>query len=494
MTACARLCAGLCLILSLGSAQAAGQSVPKASAKDLDLAEAIDLARKNSAPVRATAAAADAALKAVGGARAAWLPKVSASASGAWLGNPPAGVSVAAGSLGSSQMWVPIPASIAPQYYSPTTGYYTGPLLPYTASLPANPVTIINDAKDSYFKGSLTFTQPLLAWGKIAAGVALASLEADLAQVKRTGTELDMVRQVKRSYHAALLARDSSAVLAELCELAASIAEDRARSLEAGATTRSEVLSSKSDLASLEEKLVEAREAEKTALESLAFFMGIGGDGENLRLSSSFPDRLPPIDEAAIKTAAPTVSTDWGTARVRLSQAGRKLDLERGSSILLPNAALFANLGAEGQVIPFSESAWYENTWTWSLSVGVSVQLDLFDGGASFARIGEARAGLIAAKAGLVGAEEGSRLEARNAVAKARRAEADLAAKEARGEWATEKLRAARASFDNELLSRSEFNGAAILEGSVRLELLSARWTLAEAVADLERLAGKELP
>jgi len=456
-----------------------------AQPRTLDFKEALGLAKTNSSPVRAGAAQAEAAHRAVWNAASAWLPRIEASASGAWLANPPAGMSIPAGS---------IPVVM----YNPTTG---GALIDpvtskyFIAPFPPVDLSLVPDAKSTYFKGTVTFSQPLLVWGKIAAGVALASLEAELAEVKKEGSALDAVRLAARSYDAALLARDSAALLGELRDLAAAIADDRSKALEAGDTTRVEVLSADADLAALEAKRSEALEAEKSALAGLAFATGLGSKEltAGLLLSSPLRDKLPVLDAAALLEAAPAASTDRGVARTRLSQAGRKLDLERGKSALLPDLALFANLEASGQNPPFTTKDWMDTTWSWDLTVGLNIKAELFDGGASLARIGEAGADLLAAKAGLEAAEEGARLEMVRALAAARNAETSLAAKRAKAAWAAEVKRNAAASAAGELISRADLNGAAILETSARLELLQATWILAEALADLERLAGRGL-
>jgi outer membrane protein TolC len=479
-----RLEAGVVLIIALALETLGAQTAGTAPTRDLALDEALKLAKTNSVLVRANTAASEAAQRAVWTAQSALLPKISAGASGAWLANPPKGMSVAKGALGDLPLWVP--ATTSPG------SVYTGPFTYHPVTLPNNDWQIVDDTKNSYFKGNLTFTQPLVAWGKIAAGIALASLEAEIAEVKRSGAELDALRLAKRSYNAALLSRDSAAVLAELCDLAASIAADRRKALEAGTATKADALSSEADLAGLEAKLIEAREAEKSALESLAYLTGL--EPGTLRLVTGLRDNLPSIDEEALKKAAPQSSADWGTARARLAQAGRKLDLERGSFIMLPNLALFANLEAAGQTVPFSTTSWIDKTWSWDLTVGLSAQIEVFDGGANLARISEARSSLAAARAGLEGSEQGARIEVRRAVDAARRAEALLASKRAAAAWSAETLRNARASAEAELISRGELNGASIREASSRLELLAARYDVAEAAADLERLAGKELP
>lgn len=460
--------AGFALMLAAAALTAKGEGK---SEIPLDIARAQELAAKGSDEVKAREAAAEAALRAVDAARANFFPKLSGSVSGAYLPQPPAGVKVPAGSLGT-----------LPLYY-PTGIVY----LP----MPATELNVGGYTKDSFFKGNLTFTQPIVAWGKIKAAVDLASLEARVASIGSEGASLDAVRAANRAYYTALLAKESGVILEELHGLAASILEDRKSALTEGFTTKEDVLSSTADLAALETRRVEARESGASAMESLGLLTGL--DSSTIELVSPFRTVLPPIVEAGLKDEAARVSTDVDIARARLAQARRKLDLERGSSLFLPDVSFFASLEALGQDVPFSSPTWWSDTWSWDLSLGISANVDLFDGGASAARKREAAADLEAARVGEVASEKAANLQARRALDAARVAEASLGEKRARAEWAAESLRNARAKAADQAASRAELDAAAIGEATARLDLLYARYTLEESIADLERLAGRRI-
>ncbi len=160
----------------------------------------------------------------------------------------------------------------------------------------------------------------------------------------------------------------------------------------------------------MDSRLVQASEAETSALESLGLLTGL--DPSSLVLISPFRANLPSLAEGPLKDEAIASSTDIALARTRLSQAKRKLDLERGSSLFLPDFSLFANLDVSGQDLPYSSASWWSNTWSWDLSVGIATTVDLFDGGAAAARKREASASLEAARIGEGAAEKAARLEA----------------------------------------------------------------------------------
>jgi outer membrane protein TolC len=427
----------------------------------LDIARAEELSRARADEVAARNAAAAAALGAIDAARAQLLPKLSGSVSGAYLVNPPAGVTVKAGSIGTLPLYYP-------------TGMVNVPL-------PSEDMTLFEGAKPFYVKGNLSFSQPLFAWGKIRAAIDLASLEAEVASVGARGAALDAARQANRAYFSALLSKRSAAILRELRSLAAQIVADGGSALDEGLSTRDKLLSAKADLADIDSRLVEAEEGGRSSLEALAFLTGL--DAPSIELGSDFRDALPPLAEEGIKDGAAAASTALGEARARLSEARRRLDLERGSGPFRPDFAFFASLDAANQDTSSPGSA-----FSWDLSIGLAAKADFFDGGAAAARKREAAANVEAADAALRATLGSLRLDARRAVDAARRAEASLAAARARGDWAAEALKSARASAADQMISRSELGGAEIREASARLAVLGARYALEEALADLDRL------
>jgi outer membrane protein len=444
-------------------------SLPAASPpRLLSIEEAQALAREGAALLRARNASLDSALRAVDAASSAYLPSLSASAQGAWLANPPQGITIHQGDFGQ---------------LPPAMG---------SLPLPSSDVVVVKDAEPSWFQAKLAFSQPIVAWGKIRATVGMAGAQADAALAARDAALLDTVREVNRAYYSARLSLESAAILRELGGLAAEVSADMAAALAAGLATRADVLKAEADRAELAARLVEAEEGAASALEGLALLLGLGSGG-NLALSSAYRDRLPALDEARILDQAEAASTDRLSAQARLDAAGHKAELERGRGLFLPDLAFFASLDSSGQSPPLSKGGWAD-TWSWDLSLGLSLSLNLFDGGKSAAALAGARADLEAAEAAARGAADSARLSARRALETARRAAARLSAAEAKAAWTAELLKNARLAFDSGLLQRSELDRAAIQDASLRLELASARYDLEEALADLERASASPLP
>jgi len=436
----------------------------EAARKSLGIKEALDLASAGADAVRAKTALVAAAKASVDSSRANFLPKVSTTVSGAWLANPPDGMTLKAGEMGA------LPAAMGGM------------------KLPANDITFIDDTKSTYFKGNVTLSQPLFTWGKIGSAAAIASLEAQIAAAGQEGAILDAKRQVETAYFTVAFCRQAKPLLVSLRAMAASNVSDKNLALEAGLSTKELLLSAKSDLADIDARIVEIDQTEKTSLYALGILTGL--DTASLDLVSAFRTELPAIDEQSLEDRSAQVGESSVTAHGRLEEASKKLDIAKGSTMLLPDLQLFSSFDFSGQTVPFSQKDWMDKTWSWDLTVGVAAKTNLFDGGASYANIREAKAGRDAASAALAAQESAARMAARNAIDAARRAEAAIAQKTAHGEWYAEALKAATASFDNQLASRADLNLASMRELLGRVDLLQAQYNLEQAIADLELVNG----
>ncbi len=450
------------LLWSLAGAAPPAIAAPNA----LSLDEALSLARTSSEAVRMKSLAVLKTSDRLAEAKARAFPSLTLDASGSYLANPPAGITLTAGELG--RIMTPI-----------------GTLI-----LPPSDVVVVQDAEHTYFKANATLSQPLLTWGKIPNAIALAEREVALSGAELARQERDVEKQVHAAYFGALLAGTSLPLLSEMKGIGEAVLRDRRGAFEAGASTRQEVLEAEAGLASLSAKLIEAEEGRATALETLSLLTGAALDGTTL--STSFRASLPGLDEPSLKAAAVKSYPELQSARERAAQARTKLSLEKGGAMLLPDLSLAVSLGVKGQKIPFSSSDW-SDTWDWDLIVSLGARANLFDAGASWARIREAGRDVEGAALGIAGLEKAIGARVRAAVQQAREKSAAVEEAKAKAALAEEQAKNARVSFENELATREEMNRAALGFLSARLAVAAARHALEAALEDIEYLTGERL-
>jgi outer membrane protein TolC len=471
--------AALCILFFVFPDNARSQAQP------VSLTEAYALAQKASDAIQLKMLALQKSRLAVQEASSRAWPHVDLQASGSYLTNPPQGYTVKAGDLGS----------ISPAIPAHTPGLNNPVPIPLgpAISIPPNDFTI-GAQKASVVSLTASLSQPLFTWGKIRNAIDAAALEVDAAGTDLLVQRRDIDRQVHRAYFGALLAQESVKVLRRLKDTAAAIAADRQASFDQGTVTREAVLQAKSDLASVEARLAEAEQSDATARESLGMLTEL--DPSVITLATGFSAALPAIDETALRARALEASTDMAALRTQAGLAQKKLAIEEGSSLLLPDVSLGVTFNVTGQEDSWDVTKWdwTGSSWSYDVIISVGLKMSVFDGLASSARIGQARKDTELAAAGLSQAEKLVRLGMRSAIDAAVKADAAVGQRQAAADYAAERLKNARVSFDNGVASQDDARGAEILSGSADLDLLFALYTREEALADIERMTGQRMP
>lgn len=431
--------------------------------RPLSLDEALALSLENAEAVRIKIQSVEKSRSRLAEARAKTLPSVSLEAAIAYLTNPPEGITVTAGELGT----LPLPP-------------------PYNL-LPDRDIVFLPDIEHTYFSLNASLNQPIYTWGKIAAGIQLASLELAGSRAELELQKRDLRREAERAYAGALLARLSRPILEEMQAALVDIVTDREHSYTEGLVTRQLLLEARADLAAVERRLLEAREGEQTALRTLLLLTGL--EEQELELTTPFREAPEELEEEVLLDRALARSGELELARTRIAQAREKVRLERGGALLRPDLALIVELDVTGQKPPWTDSDWTD-TWTWDLIFSLGTRVKLYDGGQARARVTESRSDLALATLGAAQAEKLLRLGIRQGVQEARLAAGELAELESRLEAVTEQHRNARLAYENTLITREELRSALLALDRVRLGQLATRQRLQLALAQLERMSG----
>jgi len=469
MTHVSRIFPGAVLLAVLAGG-AGAQGAP------LTLDQAIGLARKNSEAIRLSQLALEKSQAALGEARGKALPHADFQASGSYLINPPPGYTVAAGALGTLTI--------------PANALFPGSQPVPLGAVPPAPFNV-GASLHNYFTLTATINQPLFTWGKIKNAIDLASLQVGSAGTEMSARQRDIDWQVRRSYFSAVLARQSQDALRRMRDTAAGIVSDRQKAFNQGTLTRESLLEAKATLASLDARLTEAQESEDSALAGLAVLTGEDADAASL--ATGFRDALPALDEQALLTQAVQGSTDMMAARTRVDQARRKLSIEQGGAILHPDVNLGISLDISGQEdFPYS-GAWTfsNNTWNVDVLVTLGVKMSAFDGMESRNRILQAEKDVDMAGVVLSQQAKTVRIQLRQALEAAVKADAETLANQSQLEYLKEKLRNAEVALANGQISKDDQERASIQADSGELDLLLSQYAREEALADIQRIAGE---
>lgn len=350
-------------------------------------------------------------------------------------------------------------------------------------------MVFVEDAEITYYKLAATLTQPLYTSGKLSAGIRLAELDRAAAAAELDRQRREIRRETARAYHGAVLASRTLPLLETMRAAYADLLADRRASFAEGTATRQAVLEAEVSLASLEVKIIGAREALSSALEALAAFTGL--EAGQIQPVDGFREACPELDEEELRARALKTSPDLALARTRCEQAGVKRGLERAGAAFRPDLALSVTGGVEGQRTPFVGSDWTAS-WDWNVVVSVGASTTVFDSGLTSARIRAASSDRAAAAVALSQAEQLLCLQVRAAVEAVRNAGALLAERRTRLALAEEAAKNARVSFENGLATAGESRLAEAARLAALLELEAAGAALEDALGQLDYLTSEK--
>jgi outer membrane protein TolC len=239
------------------------------------------------------------------------------------------------------------------------------------------------------FRTAFTATLPLYDAGQISGAVRDAKLQAQSAEQGKGRTEQEVVFQVVQAYLNELLARESLHVAQSAVEMTKSDLDRAKARQESGLAVPSDLLSAQVQLAQAEEDLLRAQNAVDLAHAALNVAMGlqedapttIAGNLSELRFDAGL------LEERQSRALA--ARPDYLQVQLGKQQADNGIHTAR--SDFLPKVNLFSAWEADNQTF----AARGGNNW----AVGVTLNFNLFDGGAKAARLRESRARELQAQA-----------------------------------------------------------------------------------------------
>ena len=232
------------------------------------------------------------------------------------------------------------------------------------------------------WRTNLSGSVPLFLGGRTILGYQQAQLGRDAAELGRARAEQEVIFGVIRSYTAVLLSREAHATVAAAVRTAkANLAAAEAR-YDAGVVVASDALAARVRLARLQEEAIAAANQVRLSRVALNEAMGLPLEQPHqvaggLEIPPVTHDRLEGLDDLARAHRPDYRQMDLEVQRL-------EKDVLRTKGALLPSMHLMGNYEINNN--RFAGSG--QDSW----SVGVILNLNLFNGGADRARIVEAQA------------------------------------------------------------------------------------------------------
>ena len=327
--------------------------------------------------------------------------------------------------------------------------------------------------------------QPIYAGGALKNGIEASQMIIEAAVLNKKGVELDLVYQVEQVFYGAILAT----AMIEVIEDGIETADARYLMIKdfhkEGLVSNLDLLQVESAIASLDPKLIEAKNARELAMEALKILMDVDSEKQiNLigRLDYN-PQPIPDIDQVydqAMNNRPDVQSVNLGRD---IAERGIKI-VEAG---YLPVVGGFANYQwNRGQELPPNDEIWRDG-W----QVGISLSQPVFDGGATLWKSKAAHNRLSQAEEGRRGIEMLVRAEAKAVVLDLKKAEEQIAAQKVRVDVAEENFEAAEERYRIGMSSNLEVMVAHTSVTQAKAEYLSAVHSYILAQANLRKVTGQ---
>ena len=330
------------------------------------------------------------------------------------------------------------------------------------------------------FQSQVTVEQTVYDWGAAEARIRAAEAAHGAAQQQEEAARLSLTARVIHAYSSAVLA-EAGVAAAQAAVRSAEADEERARAMRsAGLSTDSDVLSIQAHLAAMRELEIRRRYEARAALAALNEALGQPLDTPLQLTTELRPAPIPAESPESYAAAAAKRRPDLAQTRLALTGAGQQLLAAR--SALRPQLFLRGGFEANRQEFIRQGGA------NWLITA--SLRWNLFDGGASRARVTEASAAQEAAQAQLREMEHGVQLEVFRAWTEARSANERVAVVGAAVAQAEESLRIIKNRYEHGLATVTDLlrNEMALLEA--RMRQLAAIDDQRLAAAHLELVAG----
>jgi outer membrane protein len=262
----------------------------------------------------------------------------------------------------------------------------------------------------------VSLTQPLYTAGKVGTALKLAQIERDGVGVDVSRSEQDIKIQVVRAFYTLLLADRQLEIARETLQQKERHLEDARTRFQGGVATEVDVLRSQVSVANARPDLIRAENGIRYARSVLNTLLARPANAQTRAIGDLQFQKpvVPPLDDVVKAAFADRPELQRLRINEREAELQRKLaNAESRLSLDLTSQYAFSARSPSNIVMP--------NSTNWS--IGVRVNLPLFDGGRRAGLVEQAIANERIVKLGRTDAEDQVHLQAQTAVDELRRAE-----------------------------------------------------------------------
>jgi outer membrane protein len=344
---------------------------------------------------------------------------------------------------------------------------------------------VIEIGFDNSYLGAISLQMPLFSWN-LYAGIRSALKGKSLAEQAYKSVTLKTIADVKKAFYGALLARENY----KITKMRVDLAEDNLKNVEKmyrqGIASEYDYISAQVQYQNLLPLLIQAENNLELAKNALKLVLGIDVK-EDIEIEGEMKvDSLIGVDYASSLKDLYEKNPDLKQAELQVELSREIVSLEVSGH--LPSLFLTGNLQYQAQAndFNFNQYRWIRTTF-----IGLQIQIPIFNGFGTQARVDQAQASFQQAIERLNFTKQALENELKNTIYRIEQSGRRIESQKRAVELAELGYKIARKRFESGLGTQLEVSNAEVNLAQARLNYSQAIYDYLIAMSELEKLTGK---
>ena len=344
---------------------------------------------------------------------------------------------------------------------------------------------VIEIGFDNSYLGAISLQMPLFSWN-LYAGIRSALKGKSLAEQAYKSVTLKTMADVKKAFYGALLARENY----KITKMRVDLAQDNLKNVEKmyrqGIASEYDYISAQVQYQNLLPLLIQAENNLELAKNALKLVLGIDVK-EDIEIEGEMKvDSLIGVDYTSSLKDLYEKNPDLKQAELQVELSREIVSLEVSGH--LPSLFLTGNLQYQAQAndFNFNQYRWIRTTF-----IGLQIQIPIFNGFGTQARVDQAQASFQQAIERLNFTKQALENELKNTIYRIEQSGRRIESQKRAVELAELGYKIARKRFESGVGTQLEVSNAEVNLAQARLNYLQAIYDYLIAMSDLEKLTGK---
>jgi outer membrane protein len=344
---------------------------------------------------------------------------------------------------------------------------------------------VIEIGFDNSYLGAISLQMPLFSWN-LYAGIRSALKGKSLAEQAYKSVTLKTIADVKKAFYGALLARENY----KITKIRVDLAEDNLKNVEnlyrQGIASEYDYISAQVQYQNLLPLLIQAENNLELAKNALKLVLGIDVK-EDIEIEGEMKvDSLIGVDYTSSLKDLYEKNPDLKQAELQVELSREIVSLEVSGH--LPSLFLTGNLQYQAQAndFNFNQYRWIRTTF-----IGLQIQIPIFNGFGTQARVDQAQASFQQAIERLNFTKQALENELKNTIYRIEQSGRRIESQKRAVELAELGYKIARKRFESGVGTQLEVSNAEVNLAQARLNYSQAIYDYLIAMSELEKLTGK---